>query len=100
MNAADHVRAVSRSTIAALCRSAKAGGLEVSLGDIVATTPCDEDSADEAPAQLCMIQALWQTPKAKMMQVMDYPHPFADLHLCAASLLYTANGAWLTVQHC
>ncbi|CAL5224063.1 g6688 [Coccomyxa viridis] len=50
-------------------RSVKAGDLEVSLGDIVAITPRDEDSADEAHAQICMIQALWQTPKAKMMQV-------------------------------
>ena len=56
----------------------KAGDLEVSLGDIVAITPHDEDNADEAHAQICMIQALWQTPKAKMMQVMDHPHRVAE----------------------
>ena len=52
-----------------IARSAKAGDLEVCLGDIVAITPSDEDSADAAAPQMAMIQALWQTPKAKMMQV-------------------------------
>ena len=41
----------------------------MSLGDIVAVTPSDEDSADVAAPQMAMIQALWQAPKAKMMQV-------------------------------
>ena len=41
----------------------------MSLGDIVAMTPSDEDSADAAAPQMAMIQALWQAPKAKMMQV-------------------------------
>ena len=59
-------------TLDALCRSVKAGDLEVSLGDIVAVMPCDEDSSDEALVQMGMIQALWQTPKAKMMQVIDH----------------------------
>ena len=58
-------------TSEALCRSVKAGDLEVSLGDIVAVMPCNEDSTDAALAQMGMIQALWQTPKAKMMQVID-----------------------------
>ena len=39
------------------------------LGDIVAIMPSDEESADVAAPQMAMIQALWQTPKAKMMQV-------------------------------
>lgn len=52
-----------------IARSAKAGDLEVSLGDVVAITPSDEDSADVAAPQMAMIQALWQAPKAKMMQV-------------------------------
>lgn len=55
-----------------LCRSVKAGDLDVSLGDIVAVMPCDEDGTDEPLAQMGMIQALWQTPKAKMMQVIDH----------------------------
>ena len=41
----------------------------MSLGDIIAVAPSDEDSADVAAAQMAMIQALWQAPKAKMMQV-------------------------------
>ena len=41
----------------------------MSLGDIVAVTPSDEDGADVAAPQMAMIQALWQAPKAKMMQV-------------------------------
>lgn len=36
---------------------------------MVAVTPSDEDSADEAGLQFCMVQAMWQTQKAKMMQV-------------------------------
>ena len=50
-------------------RSAKVGDLEVSEGDMVAVTPFDEDSGDEAGLQFCMVQAVWQTQKAKMMQV-------------------------------
>lgn len=50
-------------------RSAKAGDMEVSLGDMVALTGADEDEdADVAGPQLGMVQALWQTTKAKMMQ--------------------------------
>ena len=41
----------------------------MSLGDIVAIAPSDEDSADVAAPQMAMIQALWQAPKVKMMQV-------------------------------
>ena len=68
-----------------MCRSAKAADLEVSLGDMVAVTPSDEDSADEAGLELCMIQALWQTPKAKMMQVTDHPHTCTDrLDTCSS----------------
>ena len=50
-------------------RSAKLGDLEVSEGNMVAVTPSDEDSADKAGLQFCMVQAMWQTQKAKMMQV-------------------------------
>ena len=50
-------------------RSAKVGDLEVSEGDMVAVTPSDKDSCDEAGLQFCMVQAMWQTQKAKMMQV-------------------------------
>ena len=52
-----------------MIRSAKVGDLEVSEGDMVAVTPSDEDSGDEAGLQFCMVQAMWQTQKAKMMQV-------------------------------
>ena len=50
-------------------RLAKVGDLEISEGNMVAVTPSDEDSADEAGLQFCMVQAMWQTQKAKMMQV-------------------------------
>ena len=55
------------------CRSAKAGDLEIALGDMVAVTPSDEDRSDDAMPQIGMLQALWQTPKAKMMQVTARP---------------------------
>ena len=55
------------------CRSAKAGDLEITLGDMVALTPSDEDRSDDAMPQIGMLQALWQTPKAKMMQVTARP---------------------------
>ena len=52
-----------------MIRSAKVSDLEVSEGDMVAVTPSDEDSTDQAGLQFCMVQAMWQTQKAKMMQV-------------------------------
>ena len=72
-----------------IIRSAKAGDLEVSLGDIIAVTPSDEDSADVAAPQMAMIQALWQAPKAKMMQVR-----------VAAAFMRFPSGNCSTWQYC